>query len=397
MGANIFSPAQIDQLRADTPGAAQVAHFNNAGASLPAGAVLQAITEYLQAEALTGGYEAEDAYGHELENTYSLIGRLINAGPAEIALVENASNAWCIAFHGLTFEPGDEVIVSELEYVTNMIGLLNAEKLYGVKLKPVPNDERGNFSVEALEAAITPRTKLIAATHVASTTGGVLPAEAIGRVANKHGILYLLDACQSVGQLPVDVRAIGCDFLAVTGRKYLRAPRGTGFLYVKQQAQDKLKALFIDGHSIESISETGFRLRNDAKRFEFYEKNRAITLGLAKAVEYALEIGLEAIWQRISHLAATMRQQLGQIPGVTLHDAGDVLCGIVTFTMDGIDAQIIKDCLAPQKINVSVGRAKSTLLFMNRYHLQSVVRASVHYYNTEAEIERLCDVLKAML
>jgi len=395
MPAEIFTPEQIEQFRAETPGCSHVIHFNNAGSSLPANVVLQAITDYLRDEALMGGYEAEYVYRDALQETYSLIGRLINADPSEIALVENASNGWCIAFHGIAFQPGDEVIISELEYVTNMIGVLNAKELYGIGLKVIPNDGQGNFSLDTLEAAINPRTRIIAVTHVASTTGGVLPVEAIGQIAARHNILYLLDACQSVGQMPVDVKAIGCDFLAVTGRKYLRAPRGTGFLYVCKSAQDKIRPLFIDGHSINSIDETGYQPRSDARRFEFYEKNRAITLGLTKAVEYALNIGINSIWQRISHLAAAMREQLGQIPGVTIHDIGDIRCGIVTFSVEGMDAAAVKRQLAEQKINVSVGQAKSTLLFMNKHRLQSVVRASVHYYNTLQEIEKLCTAIAA--
>lgn len=394
---HLLTPERIEQLRNDTPGTTEIMHFNNAGSSLPISEVVNSITGYLHQEALYGGYETEAENQEQINRTYELIGRLINAQPEEIALVENASAAWCIAFHGINFLPGDEVLVSEFEYVTNMIGFLNAQKTYGIKLVVVPNDKQGNFSLEKLEAAITTRTKLIAVTHVASATGGVLPVEAIGQIAAKHNILYLLDGCQSVGQMPVDVIAIGCHFLSVTGRKYLRAPRGTGFLYVKHDVQDQLKTLFIDGHSVEWINEDSYQPRNDAKRFEFYEKNRALTLGLGKAVEYALNIGLEQIWQRISYLAGLLRAKLAQIDGVTLHDNGDQLCGIVTFTITDIDSLQVKNRLADHKINVSVGLAKSTLLFMNKHQLQSVVRASVHYYNTAAELETLCKVISTII
>lgn len=390
MYTNPFTSQQLEQFRADTPGTRQVNHLNNAGASLPVNEVLDTITRYLNEEALIGGYEAEAKYRDQLNNTYSLIGRLINAEPQEIALVENASAGWCIAFHGIDFQPGDEVLTSELEYVTNMLGFLNAQRLYGIRLVVIPNDEHGNFSLDRLEVAINPRTKLIAVTHVASTTGGVLPVEAIGRIAAKHGILYLLDACQSAGQMPVDVKAIGCDFLSVTGRKYLRAPRGTGFLYVKHEVQDQLKTLFIDGHSIAWISEESYQPLNDARRFEFYERNRALTLGLGKAVEYTLNIGVDRIWERITYLAQLLRTKLSELPRVTIHDTGDKLCGIVTFSIANTESQIIKQRLTEQNINVTVGLAKSTLLYMNKHQLSSVVRASVHYYNAEGELDALC-------
>jgi cysteine desulfurase/selenocysteine lyase len=397
MHHNPFNSAEIDQFRADTPGSSRKLHFNNAGASLPVKQVLERVTGYMEEEALNGAYETEAKYQAEIDKTYDSIAKLINVTPSEIALVENASVGWCIAFYGIDFKPGDEVLVSELEYVTNLIGFFNARDLYGISIVVIPNDEQGNFSLEQLEAAITPRSKLIAVTHIASGTGGIIPVEAIGRMAARHNILYLLDACQSVGQMPVDARAIGCHFLSVTGRKHLRAPRGTGFLYVRQEFQDKLKTLFIDGHALEWITEERYQTRHDAKRFEFHEKNRALSLGLGRAVEYALSIGLERIRQRNSYLADILRNGLREISGITVHDFGDELSGIVTFSLAGIAAQTVKEQLAAQEINVSVALARSTLLFMNKHQLQSTVRASVHYYNTEVELETLLKALQTIL
>src|SRR5262245_10519265 len=217
-----FTEADIQAFRKETAGTAERIHLNNAGASLPPNVVVKTMVDFLHEEALLGGYEIEAKHRAWLEHTHILIAQLIHAQPDEIALTENASAAWDIAFNGLHFQPGDEVIVSEMEYVSNILGLLNAQKQYGIVIKPIHNDANGNFPLQALEAAITNNTKLIAITHVPSTAGNVLPAAAIGKIARKHNILYLLDACQSVGQIPVDVEAIGCDMLAATGRKYLR-------------------------------------------------------------------------------------------------------------------------------------------------------------------------------
>jgi selenocysteine lyase/cysteine desulfurase len=273
---------------------------------------------------------------------------------------------------------------------------LNAQKTYGIVIKVIPNDEHGNFILSALEAAISPKTRLIAITHIPSTAGGMIPIVEIGQIARKHNILYMVDACQSIGQIPVDVQEINCDILSVTGRKYLRAPRGTGFLYVRKAIQHQLKLSFIDGHSIEWVSEQDYKPLDNAKRFELYEKNRALVAGLAKAVEYALQIGVDRIWARIQLLAADMRQQLQEIDGITVHDIGDLKCGIVTFSVKGMDSGTVKAKLAEKQINVSVGIAKSTLYYMNKNHLSTVVRASVHYYNTEEEIKALCDTLKTI-
>jgi cysteine desulfurase / selenocysteine lyase len=397
METKLITDQEVQQYRAETKGTKQRVHFNNAGSSLPPDVVVDIVVNYLREEAIYGGYETEAKYSEELNNTYNLIAQLINADKDEIALAENASFAWGSAFNGINFKPGDEVIISEMEYVTNMIGFLNAEKIHGIKIKIVYNDDQGNFDLEALENTISAQTKLIAVTHIASSTGGVIPVVEIGKIAAKYQVLYLVDACQSVGQVPVDVKEINCDMLAVTGRKYLRAPRGTGFLYVRKQMQDKLKVSFIDGFTTLSVSQQGFKLRDDARRFELYEKNRALTLGLGKAVEYALNVGVDRIWHRIQHLSALMRRQLNNIDGIIIHDIGDQQCGIVTFSVDGFEASSIKIKLAEKQINVSVGLAKSTLIYMDKHHLASVVRASVHYYNTEEEILLLCNELVLLL
>ncbi|GGH66732.1 selenocysteine lyase/cysteine desulfurase [Filimonas zeae] len=393
----LLTEEDIEALRNETPGTAHVIHFNNAGCSLAPTPVVNTITAYLQQEALLGGYEAEAQYEQQLNNTYNVIARLINAQPEEITLVENASNGWCIAFHGIGLQPGDEVLISEFEYVTNMIGYLYGKQHYGITLTVIPNDEQGNFSITKLKEAITDKTRLIAVTHIASATGGVLPVEAIGAIAAEHHILYLLDACQSIGQLPVDVAQIQCDFLSVTGRKYLRAPRGTGFLYVSKKSQHKITPLFLDGHAVSTINEQSYQLLPNGKRFEFYEKNRATTLGLAKAVEYALHIGMDRIWNRIQYLATHLRNQLQLIEQVTLQDGGNIQCGIITFTVNHCDSKEVKEYLALHHINVSVGLARSTLLHMNKHQLNSVVRASVHYYNTLSETDFFIKTLSAFV
>ena len=392
-----FSDAEIKKFRAETRGTVEKIHFNNAGASLPPDKIVDTIIGYLQEEATHGGYETEYKYRDQLQNTYALIARLINANPDEVAIVENASTAWGLAFNGMTFSPGDEVITSEMEYVTNLLGFLQMKGTQQIELKVIPNDEQGNFSLTALEGAISPKTRLIAITHIPSTAGGMTPIHEIGKIARKHKILYLVDACQTAGQVPIDVAAIGCDMLAATGRKFLRAPRGTGFLYVRKEVQDQLRLPFMDGFTAKLNSTEDYTIRSDARRFELYEKNRALNLGLGAAIQYALDIGVERIWLRVRQLATRMRQQLAAIDGIKVHDIGDEKCGIVTFSVKGMDAQSVKTALADRQINVSVAGASSTLIYMNKNHLSSIVRASVHYYNNEEEIGQLCEALASMI
>lgn len=385
---------EVQKLRTETKGTKEIVHFNNAGSSLPPDVVVNSVVNYLQEEAAKGGYETEAKYQNELNNTYNLIAKLINAESDEIALVENASTAWWIAFNGIDFKIGDEIIASEFEYVTNYIGLLFAQKKYGVVIKVVYNDAQGNYPIDELESAITPQTKLILATHIPSTAAGILPVAEIGKIARKYNILYLLDACQSVGHIPVDVKEIQCDMLAVTGRKYLRAPRGTGFLFVRKDIQNQINATIMDGFSTSSITTNKYNLRDDARRFELYERSRALTIGLGKAVEYALAIGIDKISDRIIQLADLMRTQLRSIDGIIVHDFGTELCGIVTFSVMDVECNTIKDKLAKKHINISIGQAKSTLYFMDKNKLDAILRASVHYYNHEDEISLLCDALR---
>lgn len=387
----------LEYTRSQTKGSSQLIHFNNAGASLPPDVVVDTVVSYLKEEALTGGYETEAKYIDQINGVYDNIAELINADREEIAIFENASAAWGTAFKGLTFNDGDEIITSEMEYVTNLIGLVDAQNQDVIKVKVIPNDDLGNFSIAELEKAITPNTKLIAVTHVSSSGGSILPVEEIGSIAKKNGILYLVDACQSVGQMPLDVKKLKCDMLSATGRKYLRAPRGTGFLFVKKGSQDKLKPILLDFFAASNVSLSGYTLRQDARRFELYEKSRALTLGLGRAVEYAINIGLDRIWYRIEHLAELMRKELVKIPGIVVRDLGENLSGIVTFSVEDIASVDVKAKLAERSINVSVGGAQATPIYMEKNGFSTVVRASVHYYNTEEEIAKFCRELKSII
>ena len=391
-----ISKEELDIIRSQTQGCGEVIHFNNAGASLPPDVVVDTVVDYIKEEALVGGYETEAKYLDQINSVYDRIAQLINADKEEIALFENASAAWGTAFKGLAFQEGDEIIISEMEYVTNVAGLADARNKDGIKVKVISNDEHGNFLIEDFEKAITPKTKLIAITHLSSSGGSILPVTEIGELAERHGILYLLDACQSAGQLPLDVKKIKCDFLSVTGRKYLRAPRGTGFLFVKKASQDKLKPIVSDSFAAANVSLSGYTLRKDARRFELYEKNRALTLGLGKAVDYAMNIGLDRIWRRIEHLSALVRSGLAEIPGVVVRDKGDTLSGLVTFSVENMDSLEVKLKLAAFGINVSVGVSQATPIYMEKNGLATVVRASVHYYNTEEEVATLCRELASM-
>jgi cysteine desulfurase / selenocysteine lyase len=385
------------QARADTPGCEQVLHLNNAGAALMPRQVLEATKAHLDLEARIGGYEAAEQAHEAIERVYDAAATLLNCQRDEIAAVENATRAWDMAFYAVPFQAGDRILTAMAEYASNYIAYLQVARRTGAIVEVIPNDEHGQVSVEALRRMIDERVKLIAITHVPTNGGLVNPAAAVGKVAREAGILYLLDACQSIGQMPVDVAQIGCDMLSATGRKFLRGPRGTGFLYVRHGVLERLEPPFLDLHAADWIAADRFEMRPDARRFENWETNYAGKIGLGVAIDYALGWGLDRIYTRVQDLAALLRSRLSDIPGVAVQDLGAERCGIVTFSVAGKRVEDLRLVLAQQQINVSVTTTSSTRLDMEARQLTELVRSSVHYYNSEEEIERFCATLATLV
>ncbi|TFF13542.1 aminotransferase class V-fold PLP-dependent enzyme [Pseudomonas sp. BCA14] len=389
----------IEQLRADTPAVAHLIHFNNAGAALMPSSVISAMTRHIQLEASLGGYEAAAQQSAQVENVYGAIGRLINAEPDEIAVIENATRAWDMAFYSLPLQPGDVVLTSTTEYAGNYIPYLQMKQRRGIEIRLIPNDEHGQVSLSALRELLhDERVALVSLPVIATNGGPVQPIEQIGALARAAGVLFLLDACQGVGQMPIDVQKIGCHMLAATSRKYLRGPRGMGFLYVEKALCQNLEPAFLDLHAAALQSADTFTIRADARRFENWECNVAAKLGLGAAVEYALAQGIEPMWLRIQQLAGYLRQRLAELSGVTPQDLGRQKSGIVTFTHQNHSAAQVQQWLAGQEkpVNVSTSTFRSTLLDMQHRELLEVSRASVHAYNTEAEIDTMIAALSRL-
>lgn len=387
---------EVERLRADTPGCAEVIHFNHAGDSLSPRPVLDTAIAHLEREALIGGYEAEDEAADRIADVYQSAARLINATPPEIAVVENATRAWDMAFYSIPFRPGDRILTSVAEYASNVIAFLQVAER-GIAVEVVPNDESGQLSVETLSKMMDDRVRLVAISHMPTNGGLIQPAEAIGDVVRQSSAFYLLDACQTAGQLPLDVAKIGCHFLSVTSRKYLRGPRGVGFLYVRDQISEALTPPFLDMRAATWTSSDRYEMQPGARKFENWESNIAAKLGFGTAIDYALDIGLDAIATRVQIVAEQLRDRLRSIPDVVVHDQGSRQGGIVTFTATGLSAPGIKAACATRRINVSVSSVASTRFDMEARGLDEMIRASVHYLTTGEEIEILASTLEQAL
>jgi selenocysteine lyase/cysteine desulfurase len=381
----------IDRCRAETPGVANVLHFNNAGAGLMPAPVLRAVTAHLEREAAIGGYEAADEARDAIGATYRLLARYLNCAPGDVAVMENATVAWNQAFFAVAdrMKPGQRILTAEAEYASNYLTYLKVAADRGVSVEVVPSDSDGVLDLAALARMLEDgNVALVSVTHVPTNGGLVNPAAEIGRLTRAAGVPYLLDACQSAGQRVLDVAEIGCDFLTATGRKYLRGPRGTGFLYARPEAVARFEPPVIDLHAATWTGRDVLEWQTGARRFENWEFNEAGRIGLGVAIDYMLTVGIAAIEERTTALAAGLRERLAGIRGIIVQDLGRERCGITTFTVDGMEPQALKQALAVRRINVTTSTPASTRIDMERRRISGLVRASVHYYNTEVEIDR---------
>ncbi|NNF54233.1 MAG: aminotransferase class V-fold PLP-dependent enzyme [Acidimicrobiales bacterium] len=386
----------VEAVRANTPAVASTIHLNNCGSSLPPQPVVEGAVEYLRLEAEIGGYEAYWAREDQMNVVYHATARYLGCDPTEVAYTSGAGDSWWRAFAAIPLDVGDRVLASTAEYQANAFALLQARER-GVIVEVVPNDATGLIDLEVLRSMIDDRVKLVVLTHIAMANGAIQPASAVGQIAHEAGALFLLDSCQAAGQLPLDVDSLNCDFLAYTGRKFMRAMRGSGILYARSSVLDQLgHSPFIDGRSAVWTGPDTFEYQPGAQRFEYGEHNYSGKLALGLATNYALDVGIPAITERIATLAKRFRSGLRSIPNVQLLDLGLVQSGIVTFSIDGQDCPSVQRKLQVEGINVGAPGRTNSQWDLGERGLLDVVRAGLHYFNTEAEIDRTLEAVAAI-
>ena len=386
----------INRLRSDTPGCHGVIHLNNAGSALSPSIVVDTVVEHLRREEMIGGYEAHAEAGERLESVYGSIGRLLATRPEQIALVESATEGWSRGFQAIAFTRGfsadDRILVSSAEYASNVLPILQVAAASGAQVEFIPDDEAGCVDVAALANLMDERVAVVAITHCPSQNGLINDVTAVGDVVRDSDAWYLVDACQSAGQIPLDAGVIGADFLSATGRKFLRGPRGTGFLYASDRALADLEPFPLDLHSATWLSHD-YAIRSGGRRFEYWERAYALQLGLGAAIEYALDLGIDEIAERIGVVATRAREGLAAIDGVMVRDRGTRRSGIVTFTSATMPADELVPLIKAAGINVSLSTADYARVDFDTHGISSQVRVSPHAYTTEDEIDALIDVV----
>lgn len=392
-----FLEKSVERLRADTPACFTLTHLNNAGTALSPTPVVDVVSNFLRLEQEIGGYEAEIQESDRLEAVYGSVAQLIGADASEIAIAQNATRAWDMLFYGIPLEQGDQILTCRNEYASNYMAFLQRQRSRGAEIVVLDNDPSGAVCPDSLRQHLCDRTRIVAINHIPTNGGVIQPAEALGEILQNHPAFYLLDACQSLGQVPLDVDKLRCDGLTATSRKYLRGPRGIGFLYLRQELLPLLEPPFIDLHAATWTSPSQYTFRPDARRFETYEVFVAGKLGLGRAAEYALALDGDWAFERLANLARMARTKLAQLDRVTVHDLGEHRGGIVTFRVEGLSPERIREALQRKKINIWTCTVRSARLDMEARNLEILARASFHYYNTEDEVDRLVEAVAELV
>lgn len=391
-----FSQEELSELRNQTPGIPSMTLFNSAGSSLPPQSVLDIVTDFMIEEGRQGGYEIMMSQADRLQKVYDYVAKMIGAEASEIAFSVSSTDASYRALESVRWTPGDEILISRADYGANSMSYLMLREKFGVETVLIEDNEFGEIDLQQLENVISPRSRMILLTHMPTGGGLVNPAIQVGEIAKKHNLVYLLDACQTVGQIPIDVRKIQCDFLTATGRKYMRGPRGTGFLYVNKKSLSQFQPSKPDLWSAQWSSKDEYEWLPGARRYENFEYSRALSLGLGEAARYYVALGPEKVWSRIQQLASQLRIGLSELPGVTVRDKGRVKGGIVTFTVEGKDADQLQQELMKSNIQLSVARSGTSWFDFPERNIHTMLRASVHYFLLEEDVEKLLEKLEEM-
>ena len=399
---NVFTADEVRQFRKETTGTKNIIHLNNAGAGLMPDVVTDAQLDHIRLESEIGGYEAADLKSDAIQAFYEQAALLFNCKPSNIAFTASATDAYTRTLSSIPFKKGDIILTDKDDFVSNQIQFLSLQKRLAIEIIHINNAPEGGVDLNDLEEKLKKyQPTLLAITHIPTNSGLVQPVDEIADIYNNYSnrypgkTWYILDACQSAGQMKLDVQSLHCDFLSLTCRKYLRGPRGTGALYISDRVLDAgLEPLFIDMRGAEWTEKGKYKQQPDARRFEDWEFAYSTVIGTKTAIEYCRNIGEEKIWQQVKLLAEFTRRQLQAIDGLMLMDRGKEKSGSVTFHIAGFKPKFIVRELLKRKINVVASYRAYGLIDFDEKGVEWVIRTSPHYYNTMSEIAIFVEALK---
>lgn len=391
-----MSNFNIIQVRKDTRHCEDKIFVNSAGASLMPSVVVDSMKEYLDEEEKLGGYKVAGLREGQISGFYDEVGKLLNCPAQNIAFSFNATDAYSKALSAIDFREGDMILTTDDDYVSNQIAFMSLERRHGVQFIKAENHENGDLDLDHFESLIKKhRPKLVAVTHIPNVSGLIQDVEAVGDLCEKYDVLYIVDACQSAGQLPLDVTKIKCDFLSATGRKFLRGPRGTGLLYVSDKVLNSKKApLFMDLRGATWTAKEEFKISDTAKRFEIWELPYAGLIGLKEAVKYATGIGLDVIRDRNRILLDRLADNMNQVQGVKRYDQGSDRANIFSFRKEGISKEALGSYMEQHGVFFSMGITDVARIDFEKKGIDWAVRLSPHYFNTEEEMDRLAEIVQ---
>ena len=388
----------LEKIRSDTLGCSDKLFFNSAGSSLMPKSVLEKMTAFLQEEELIGGYKVAEKNAAEIAGFYRETAKLLNTNPRNIAFAYHATDAYAKALSAIPFSQGDVILTSDDDYISNHIAFLSLQQRFGIQILCAKNLPNGDIDLNHFETLVQQQQpRLVAITHIPTNSGLIQPVEAIGEICRKYNTLYLLDACQSVGQMVVDVKRIGCDFLSATGRKFLRGPRGTGFLYVSNRIlEQKLCPLFVDMKGADWVTADTYQMQMDATRFETWENSYASLIGLKEAISYANQIGMQSIETYNQQLLSQLRENLLKLNNIHVLDQGSQLASILTFHVPGKKLERVERILSDNAVFYSVSKISSARIDFTKKKVAWAIRLSPHYFNTLEEIEQVSAIVASL-
>ena len=399
MSTTVDETERLTQWRADTPGVAHRNHLNNAGAALMPQPVIGAIQDHIRLESEIGGYEAADARAAEIAAGYDALAELVGSNRENIAVVGSATAGFIQALSSFDFEPGDVIVTTRCDYTSNQIQYLALSKRLGVQIEHADDLLEGGVDPDSVRDIIARRKpRLVAVSWIPTNSGLVQDVDAVGEVCEAAGVPYVVDACQAVGQIPIDVKRLRCDYLSATARKFMRGPRGIGFMYASDRALRRGDhPLFVDMRGARWVAEDRYEVSATARRYEDWEFPYALVLGQAAAARYALDVGIEPAQARSWALAAALRGALGEIPGVRVMDRGATRCAIVTMTAERHHADTIVRALKERRINTVSSLREFGIYDFVAKGVETAVRLSPHYYNTDAEVDSAVEVIREVI